>query len=326
MFDEFFRKAHELRSAGTPFATAVVVRADKPTSGKPGDRAIVTADGTLYGWIGGSCAQPSVAREARRALEEGTARLIRLSNTPDAMPARDGVVDLPMTCYSGGTLEIFIEPHRPTPQLLVVGDLPVAQALAHLGRALSYRVVAVVPDGSEAMAHADQVSHRLEDLAGLVTPLTFAVVATHGEYDEDALSALLGGPAPYVGLVASRARGVQVRETLASRGLAEGVLDRIRFPAGLDIGARRGDEIAVSIIAEIVQTRRALGDVPVARVEEGAAAGAPAPATAVDPVCGMDVEIERARARHVHDDRTYYFCCPGCAARFVEDPGAFVSV
>jgi xanthine dehydrogenase accessory factor len=336
MYDEFFQKAHELRAAGVPFATAVVVRAEKPTSGKPGDRAIVTLDGTMYGWIGGSCAHPTVIAEAARALVDGSARLIRLSPDPGSAEVPEGIAEVPMTCFSGGTLDIFVEPHRPTPRLLVVGNLPVAQALAHLGKALSYRVIAVDPTGSEAMAHADEVLRDPNELQERVTPLTFCVVATHGEYDEPALKAILGTTAPYVGLVASRKRGEQVLASLERDGLDAEDRARIRFPAGLDIGATRGDEIAVSIVAEIVQTRRGMGDVAWQDDALGARAGAAAedaagqrkapaePETAVDPVCKMTVRIERALHTFEHEGVTYYFCCGGCRARFAEEPGVYL--
>jgi xanthine dehydrogenase accessory factor len=136
MFDDFFVTAHALTERGQAFATATVVRAEKPTSGKPGDKAIITADGSLIGWIGGSCAQPTVIKEALKALREDESRLIRLSPDPAAQTPRPGLLDVPMTCYSGGTLEIYIEPHHPRPRLLIVGNLPVAQSLLHLGKAL----------------------------------------------------------------------------------------------------------------------------------------------------------------------------------------------
>lgn len=356
--DEFFEKARELRAAGVPFATAVVVRAERPTSGKPGDRAIITLDGTVYGWVGGSCARPTVSQVAARALVDGSPRLIRLSPNPGANPVPTGVEEVPMTCFSGGTLDIFIEPHQPAPHLLVVGSLPVAQALARLGKAMSYRVTAVDTDGGDAMAHADEVLTDLDEIASSVTPLTFAVVATHGEYDEPALKSILGTPAPYVGLIASRARGEAVLESLAHYGLDPATRERVRFPAGLDIQARRGDEIAVSILAEIVQTLRTLGDISweggtaagtelaaadsapgresrsepepepaeLAPAEPGPAEPArPEPATAIDPVCNMTVEIEGALHTFEHEGVMYYFCCGGCRTRFAERPEQYLA-
>lgn len=347
MFDEFFETAHELTAAGRPFATAVVVRAEKPTSGKPGDRALVTADGVMHGWIGGSCAQPTVVKEALAALEDNQSRLLRLSPDPGAEALPEGMVEVPMTCFSGGTLDIFIEPHQPRPQLLIVGSLPVAQALAHLGRALSYGVTAVDPEQGDAMGHADRVVHDLDDIPELITPLTFAVVATHGDYDEPALARVLATGAPYIGLVASRRRGEAVMEALRLDDIAEHDVKRIKFPAGLDIGAIRGDEIALSIMAEIVQVRQGLEAVewsagterasggPEARPAPSDLGGAPAKTspgsggaqdieTAIDPICKMTVRLEDALHTYEHEGQTYYFCCGGCRATFMADPAAYL--
>ena len=259
MYDDFFEQAHTLIKSGVAFATATVVRAEAPSSGKPGDRAIVTADGQLFGWIGGSCAQPTVVREALAALRDGEGRLLRLSPDPSAQAPRPGLRDVAMTCYSGGTLEIFVEPQLPRPRLLVVGGLPVARALASLGRAMSYHVVVADPDhAGAALDGADELLTSLDDLTARVNALTYAVVATHGHYDELALERLLPSAAPYVGLVASRARADAVRRTLADQGLAAAQIARLRSPAGLDILARRGDEIALSIMAEIVRVREEL--------------------------------------------------------------------
>jgi xanthine dehydrogenase accessory factor len=301
VLDDFFALAHDLQKEGRPFATAHVVRAERPTSARPGDRAIVTADGTLHGWIGGSCAQPTVVEAALAALADGRPRLVRLSPDPAANPAPPGYEELPMTCFSGGTLDVYVEPQRPQPRLLVVGDLPVAQALAHLGRALAYRVLAVTSDdGAEAMAHADEVRTELAAIGEWATAWTWVVVATHGRFDEPAVAAALRTEAPYVALVASPTRAAAVAEHLEAEGLSA-QRHRLRSPAGLDIGARRGDEIALSILAEIVQLRRAAegreavaageaaGAVPAAALpaagsersagdDQGAGAGAGAPA------------------------------------------------
>lgn len=312
MYDDYFTKAHALTQAGEAFATATVVRAERPTSGKPGDRAIITAGGELFGWIGGSCAQPTVVREALAALHDGESRLVRLSPDPGAQQPREGLRDVAMTCYSGGTLEIFVEPHPPRPRLLVVGGLPVARALAHLGRAMSYHVILADPDQTGgAVQGADELLTDLDALAARVTPLTFAVVATHGHYDELALERLLPTAAPYVGLVASRARADAVRRYLADQGLTPAQIGRLRAPAGLDLGARRGDEIALSIMAEIVAARRH-------------PAPEPAPATAACPVCATEVAVAGAKFTLEHAGATYYFCCPGCRYVFAKDPGQYV--
>ncbi len=330
MYDDFFRKATELLERGQPFATATVVRALAPTSGKPGDRAIVTLDGVMYGWIGGSCAQPSVVREARRAIREDRSLLIRLSPTPGIEAVPTGMMEVPMTCFSGGTIEVYIEPQQPQPRLIVVGHLPVAQALCHLGKALNYRVIAVAaPDEAAAVAHADEVHASTAEIASWITPLTFVVVATHGYGDEDALADALKSGAPYVGLIASRARGEAVKAHLRALGIEESKVAMLRAPAGLDLRARRGDEIALSILAEIVLVRRGLEQITWAEASanlfEPDAASAVNSATAIDPVCGMTVEIASARATHERQGTTYYFCCPGCRGRFVKDPERFLT-
>lgn len=353
MYDEFFAKAHELRRDGIPFATAIVVRAEKPTSAKPGDKAIVTADGTMHGWIGGSCAQPTVIREALKALRADESRFVRLSPNPLEQPPREGLVDMPLTCFSGGTLEIYIEPQQPQPRLMVVGSLPAARALVELGRAMSYYTIVVDPaHQGEAPPAADELLTELPAIPGRVTPATFIVVATHGQYDELALEQALSTAAPYVGLVASGQRAAAVREYLAQQGLAEEQLRRFKSPAGLDIGARRGDEIALSIMAEIVQRRRGLTELawapapsasvpapaPAAAIALQAAAPAgmaqvshtidlrpAAPEVAIDPICGMSVTIAGAKYTYEHAGTTYYFCCPGCKTTFRKNPGQYVA-
>ncbi|MCP3960098.1 MAG: YHS domain-containing protein [bacterium] len=318
MYDEFFTKAHELIDKGEPFATATVVRAEKPTSGKPGDKAIVTRSGVMFGWIGGSCAQPTVIEEALAAIAEGEARLVRITPEPgEATP--EGVKEVAMTCFSGGTLDVYVEPQQPRPRLLVVGHLPTAQALAHLGKAMSYRVTAVDPEtGGDAMAHADEVLTDLDEIAAKVNPLTYVVVASHGHYDEEALVRVLDTPAPYIGLVASRKRAEPILRYLRQKGFDDEQVARIEAPAGLDIGARRGDEIALSIMAEIVQERHRAESV--AWPVEGEATAPEAPEIATDPICGMSVRTEGAAHTHEHGGTVYYFCCTGCQARFAAAP------
>lgn len=348
MFDDYFALAHRLQSEGRPFATASVVRAEKPTSARPGDRAIVTAEGVLHGWIGGSCAQPAVVRAALEAIADGRPRLVRLSPDPGTDPAPAGYEELPMTCFSGGTLDVYVEPQHPQPRLLVVGDLPVAQALVRLGNAMSWRVLAIAGDGgAEAMAAADEVRTDLDAIADWATPWTAIVIATHGHFDEPAAAAALRSPAPYVALVASRKRAAEVAAHLDAEGLAE-PRKRLRAPAGLDIGARRGDEIALSIVAEIVQERRSAeragvapepvpetstaprATVPAAHPAAPPATADPAPdpaapaesetSVAIDPVCRMQVTVRPATPSVDHAGIRHYFCCSGCAAKFAREP------
>lgn len=326
MYDEFFSKAHELLDKGIPFAIAIVVRAEKPTSGKPGDKAIITPTGVMHGWIGGSCAQPTVIKEAMRALAEQEPRLIHLSTEPERQDAsRQGLINLPMTCFSGGTLEIYIEPQLPLPRLVVIGNLPVAQALIQLGKAMNYRVIAVDPDNEGAgMVQADDVLTDLEELIDKITPLSYVVVASHGQYDELALAYALRSSAAYVALVASKSRAATVLAYLAGQGLTKDELSRLKYPAGLDIQARRGDEIALSIMAEIVQRRRTAERLDVEALLAEANRSS-APGEAIDPVCGMAVEIEGAEHQTEYQGQSFYFCCEGCQAAFEADPEPYLA-
>jgi xanthine dehydrogenase accessory factor len=340
MYDDFYAKANELMQQGKPFATATVTYAEKPTSGKPGDKAIITEDGVMYGWIGGSCAQPSVIREALKALAMDECRLIRLSTSPEEQPPRQGLIDLPMICFSGGTLEILIEPQPPQPRLLIVGNLPVAQALVHLGRAMNYHVIAVDLDNAHGgMSHADEIVTSLDDIAGEINQATYVVVTTHGNYDELALEKVLKAHPIYVGLVASPRRAQAVREYLIGQGLTEAELLPLKSPAGLDIHSRRGDEIALSIMAEIVQRRRdpkwmdattSSEKTQIAEQDEDwsglAISSQSQEAMALDPICGMQVDISSAKYIYEHAGTIYYFCSAGCQKKFAENPEQYLGV
>jgi xanthine dehydrogenase accessory factor len=325
----FFDKARELLDQNTPFAMAVVVRAEKPTSGRPGDKALITVDGAFYGWIGGSCSQPTVIREALKALKEGKSRFIRLSPDPQALAPRDGLIDFPITCFSGGTLEIYIEPQYPEPRLLVVGTLPIARTLVALGKVMNYDVVVVDPDG-QTTGESDQVVTRLPDIAHHIRPETYVVVATHGNFDEAALEHVLKAKPRYIGLVASRKRFEAVAEYLKAEGIDEGALKQIRVPAGLDIHAQKGDEIALSILAEIVQVRRTAqtaddwssptSEAMTVPAAETGPATADLSGVAIDPVCHMEVEMATAKYTYAYAGKMYYFCAPDCKRSFSKNP------
>jgi xanthine dehydrogenase accessory factor len=318
MRHEILELAARLSAEGTPFALATVVWSRAPSSGKPSSTALITADGTLRGWLGGACAEPVVLREALRALQEGTPRLLFLG-TPDelAAHAREGVLTVPIACQSEGALEVYVEPVLPSPHLVVIGRSPAVDALAEMALALGWRAV-VVDDGGDPALHPEGLDVRtsLEDALAEIGPGSLAVVATQGHYDEDALERVLRTPAAYVGLVASRRRAEGVLGYLRDRGVPEADLARVHAPAGLDLGRLPNREIAVAILAELVQLR--------------AAGGAPAPTPAaerheeVDPVCGMTVEVATARYRTTHEGRTYSFCNARCLERFTADPARYL--
>ncbi len=306
MRTELLQLAADLARRGEPFVTAVVVRRRPVSSSQPGDSAIITADGTFHGWLGGSCTQPTAVREAQRALADGQPRLVMLTPDPES-ERRPGVDVFPMTCQSGGTVEIFLEPVLPAPRLVVFGSSPIAKALARLGQAMGYSAVAVEDDMELA-----------RNAASPHAPC-FSVVATMGDVDEDAIRAALDLAPAYLGVVASAKRFASMRETLLARGVPAAALDRIHCPAGVKIGARTPEEIALSILAEIVERRRAAEPATVS----APVSAPPAAIEAIDPICGMTVIIAKARHTAEHAGRTWYFCCGGCREKFLTDPGRY---
>jgi xanthine dehydrogenase accessory factor len=325
MHAELLGLAADLARREEPFVLAVVVRRRPASSAQAGDMALVTAAGAFHGWLGGSCTQPTVVREAQRALADGRPRLLALTPDPASpeLERRPGVVVFPMTCHSGGTVEIYLEPILPAPRLVVFGVSPIARALVKLAKAMGYAVAAVDAAADAALfPEADEVLTDLAEVARRATPQPpFAVVATMGERDEESIRAALALRPAYLGVVASAKRFAQLRQTLLAAGTTAEALSGIRSPAGVAIGAQLPEEIALSVLAEIVERRRAAAPAASATT---AAPEEPA-ATAIDPVCGMTVEIAGARHTAEHAGQVHYFCCGGCRARFLAEPERFLA-
>jgi xanthine dehydrogenase accessory factor len=306
----------ELTRRGEAFALATVVWRQSPSSSQPGSRAIITADGELRGWIGGACAEPAVIREAQQVMAEGTARLLLLG-TPEQFGAAvpNGVTVVPISCQSEGALEVYIEPVLPVPHLVIVGDSPMARTLTSLAGALGWRTDLVRgPDFTTE--HADERA--------------MVVVATQGHGDEDVLERAVAARPAYLGLVGSRRRGATVLGYLEDRGVPREALDRVRVPAGLDLGRTTHQEIAVAVLAELVQLRASGALAGPATPAAGSARQAGSegtrpvtrPALLIDPVCGMTVSAGSRPVRH--DGADYYFCCAGCRQAFEKDPDAYI--
>ncbi len=265
----------------------------------------------MHGWIGGACAEPTVIREARKVLSDGSGRLMYLGPAEELDGAsRDGIVTVPIACASEGALEVYMEPVLPQPHVVVMGDSPAVGTLAGLLSVLDWRVTVIGGDDDSAVRLAGM---EAEDVIAIV-------VASQGHYDESALEAALATGAAYIGLIASSRRAEAVLGYLRDKGLDESGLNRVRVPAGLDLGHVEHREIAVAILAELVQLR-ASGE-----LAADVAVTEPAPSEAVDPVCGMTVEIATARWVSTHDDRTYYFCSAGCQTAFERAPASFLGV
>jgi len=312
--------ARELSALGEPYALATVVWRRSPSSGQVGSRALITADGRIQGWVAGACAEPAVIGQALEALEAGTPRLVFLG-TPEELAAhqRDGVVKVPIACQSEGALEVYVEPFLPPPHLVAIGRSPAAESLVRMAAALGWRATLV--DAEAATAERPGVERVVKSLdageAG-IDERSFVVVATQGHYDEDALEAALATQAVFVGLVASRQRAEAVKAYLLDRGVPQEQIERIHAPAGLDLGHLAPHEIAVAVLAELVQLRAAGKLMP-----EPVSTPASEAHEALDPVCGMTVKVATARHRATHEGRTYYFCSAGCRQRFDADPASY---
>lgn len=350
MLSDPLTRAIELRNVGQPFVMATVVRAEAPTSAKAGAKAIITADGVLDGWVGGSCTQPTVVRESLKALQDGQPRFLRMCPPERMQGLQPGITEVVLACISGGTLEIYLEPHLPKPHILAIGHLPVVEALAALAHSMGYAVTVVGESASaEQFPTADRVQTFVMEnpAAGLkFDAQTYVVVASHGNYDEPALEVALKSEAAYVALVASKKRRDAVLEYLRGSEVPPEKLARLKSPAGLDFGAVTPEEIALSILAEIVQMRRRPQENPKAQTPNAQQVSVishappnlpssilemrpreiptPGPGEALDPVCFMLVEIATARYKSDYNGQTYYFCAPGCKRSFDKNPKQFL--
>jgi xanthine dehydrogenase accessory factor len=296
-------RAAELRRRGETFVVATVVRVEPPTSAQAGDKALITADGKLWGWVGGSCSEGLVRREALVAMGDAQPRLVKIA--PDESPEHlPGVVSHLSTCPSAGKLDVFIDPQLPRPMLLVVGDTPAAHTLIKLAATIGYSTCAVHPGALAAdYPEADQVIGSLDLEPAQPNASTWAVVATMGHYDEDAIEALLRYDVAYIGLVASRRRAATVLGVLQGRGVSG--LNRVQRAADNAVGATQ-EEIALATLAEIAAERHA----------HQRRYAIPIPETAIDPICGMQVEVHGALHTLTVGETTYYFCGAGCLDAF----------
>jgi xanthine dehydrogenase accessory factor len=301
--------AASLAARGERFALVTVVRREPPSSARVGDTALVTEVGSYHGWAGGGCTRETVLREARRAMTDGEPRLLCLSPNASATP-RAGMLSLPMTCDSGGTVEIYVEPAIPQKRLVIFGATPAVRCLARVAAATGYRVDIVHPDAEES-DFPDARSVQKSFTADGVPRGADVLVATMGDDDVEVLAAVLARDAAYVGVIASPKRFRSIRAELAGRGVAESALAKIKAPAGLDIGAVTPEEIAVSVMAEVVQHSRRRAEAPIA----------PIPEEAQDPICGMTVVVATARHKAEVEGVAYYFCCGGCRTRFLQMKG-----
>ena len=303
--DELLEMAREFNGRREPYALVTVVRAVAPTSAYLGAQAIVLADGTLHGWIGGGCAKDVVIGAAREAIACGEPKLVRISN--DRIQDRTDVEQHTMSCASNGTIELFIQPYSDRSALCVLGNTPAADEARFLAERLRIRL-ADSPDGAPVV-----------------------LVATQGQGDEEALENALRSPAAHVLLIASRRKADKLRAVMRMRGVEESQLARLCAPAGPDAGAKTPGEIAlVAIVGVLAHLRgRVEATVPLARPSRPDArpviAAAPG-AKFINPVCGIAVDTAAPKHLERYEGVAYYFCCDCCLTTFRGNPAKYAAI
>jgi xanthine dehydrogenase accessory factor len=303
--DELLEMARDLNARREPYALVTVVRAVAPTSAYLGAQAIVLADGTLHGWIGGGCAKGVVVGAAQDAIARGEPKLVRISN--DRLQSEEDIEQHSMSCASNGTIELFIQPYSSRSALCVLGSTPAADEARFLAERLRIRL-ADAPDDAPVV-----------------------LVATQGQGDEEALERALKSSATHVLMIASRRKAERLRGVMRMRGVDEDRIARLTAPAGPDAGAKTPGEIAMVAIVGVLALLRGRAQLPALapRVQ----ASHPAPETAspggarfVNPVCGMAVDIAAPKHIERYEGIAYYFCCDGCLTTFRQDPGKYAAI
>jgi len=303
MSHEILLRQLELGSRDVPFVVVGVLKTNGPTAIKAGNKAIILSDGTIEGWVGGHCTENEIVENALECLKEGASRSLNLT-----------------TCQ-GGRMDVYMEPYLPKRRLLIFGHVPIATSLSRLARSLNFNVTIVDKSASkERFPDADVVLGSFEELGNLNPSQTFAIVATMGERDQEYAQRLSKLGVPYIGIVAGKKRASEVLSYLRVAGLTEAEISRIKSPAGIYIRAVTADEIALSIMSEIIDHSRTNLDhdaLPLTIVE---GQGKDQSVQKMDPVCGMVVDVDSAENSVDFRGEKVYFCSESCKNAFVRDP------
>jgi len=323
MYDETLQEEINIQQQKDEVAAvAVIVRREAPTSGKPGDKALITASGEVKGWIGGGCTKGIVIKEALEAIGDLTPRLVRIQPGLDASE-QEGVKNYKMTCMSGGTVEVYIEPLMPTTKIKIFGRSHIAQALCKVGTAAGFSVSVISDVAEEDMFPQAKHIAKLSEFEVEENPNDYVVVCTQGEDDEKSLATAIKTNPKYLSFVASRKKANAVFMALKRQKVPHAQLVKIKTPAGLDINAKTPDEVAISILAEIIQTKRKPVEQDSKELNEQEKQ-----ITSdlyINPVC--QVPVQKSTAKHVleYKGEKVYFCCDGCKVSFEKEPEAYIS-
>lgn len=324
MLEQFLSKAQELRKKNEPFAIAIVVRREAPCSGKSGDKAIINKYGEIIGWVGGGCVKSIVIKEAEDAMQTGEARLVKVGKSASSI-RQQGIMEYKMTCLSEGSVDIFIEPVLPTPHLVVIGKGAIAKALAKLAKATGYRVTAMATDAKpDTFEGVDELITQLSFQNVKTSASSSIVVATQGEDDEKALELALKQQHSYIGFVASKKKREGVFEYLSLSGIEQKKIDEIKSPAGIDINAKKPEEVAISILAEIIHLKNTSPAAAGFTEFDETRAEAGKPKFYINPVCGVPIDVNNPKHIIEYNGEKIYFCCDGCKIKFEQEPEKYM--
>lgn len=320
---ELYEKIANLVRAQEPFAIVQVVGRQAPSSSKLGDKAIVKKNGRMEGWIGGGCVQGIVLKESADAIASGKPRLVRIGKELQNHQKLEGIMEYRMTCQSEGQVEIYIEPVLPRPHLMVIGRSEIAKAVVKLGKAMDFKVTGV-SEGANLQTYdkVDELITQLDLSRVSTTRLSFIVVATQGDRDEESLLQALKKESSYVGFISSRKKAGTISNYLLDAGVDPASLDRLHAPAGIDINAKKPDEVAISIMAEIIRVKNGL-DLSIATLSTTTREDE-SPSYYINPVCGVPVDMKHPKHVMQYGEESVYFCCDGCKIKFEKDPDKYM--
>jgi len=317
----FLEKALTLKSSNEAYATAFIVRRTIPSSGKPGDKAIITKDGNIHGWIGGGCTQGIVLKEALESMQDGKPRFVSISPNVQESTVRH-TKTYTMTCQSGGEVDVYIEPVLPKPHIVIFGTSHIAMALAKLSKTMDYTVSAVMSEPDKVVFPTADNLYALNDFSeDDLLENSHLIVCTQGHADVDALHKAVMTNRSYVSFVASRKKANAIFADLRDRDVTFEQLSQIKTPAGLDIGAKLPEEVAVSILAQIIQQFRSEQEAAKPTNGEGITLNND---FYMNPVCNIPIQKSTAKYVLEHEGEKVYFCCDGCKVKFEAAPNDYL--